>query len=175
VTDDIFEKPADDGKPDKPVAKKRGRPPKNRLSIKRREIQIPDLEPRKTYWCGVIPDCPRGCVHAGGIDFPAFVNPQIPDAEVPGRSKVDSGMRLSGTFHDLTDEHVAKVLEEIRLKVFRGRLLKTMKPGPRGKERYVPDPNDEPLAKYVYMIEVPSTHSVSRTFPPENVEVLLEE
>jgi len=160
---------------------------KKTTAVKIKPIDLsPEITGKRTrYWVGTTPNCPLQNVHAGGICFPLFRGmPIFNDAGVPDRPLE------YGNFADLTEYQVKNVCDGIRMRVLRiyggdgDRLLgvaDTEDVTPRQPQRaqmfiadgkrYHAAPNDQPLARFVYMHRAEDLTLVDmEDFPPETME-----
>ncbi len=103
-------------------------------------------EPRKTFWVGTLPDCPKWNLDLGGISFPRMTE------KVTGPNATDRQPE-AGTKIELTPTQVKRVKDAIRSRVFRmrangtGDLIITNDP----RRPYTKSPHDRPCAEFVYM------------------------
>tara|TARA_Y100001949_G_scaffold172502_1_gene176614 strand:+ start:673 stop:1224 length:552 start_codon:yes stop_codon:yes gene_type:complete len=103
-------------------------------------------ETRYEVWMGVTEECPFWTVHAGGRDFPRFIERLVRDEnkKVTGRDK------LSGKVVTLSPEDITFISESVGKKVLR-------KAGNKPMILNITDPRysvsnlDRPLGEFVYM------------------------
>ena len=153
------------------------------LDIEKRKPPPP--EDRDYYWLGVTDDCPRAFVAAGGVQFQRK-HGKVEDVTGEGKMVYRDNIGR-GCIHWLTKAHVARILEEVALKVFRkyevvtadqfgnkkkvpaysGRLL-SMKPHPT--HPFTPQDDDRPLGEFLYMIKVRHKND---THPMDNPPTLV--
>jgi len=138
------------------------------LSITPKKVSFPEPEERSYYLCGLLPDCPFGSISFGGIDFSKWEQSQVPREGDPTRTILSAPMQVSGRVHHLTDVQKEAVLEGVAKKVIRSagtqKTLRSMD-GSRYRD-FRPVAGDEPVATYVYMVEIESPTLVDRTYPP---------
>ena len=134
---------------------------------------MPEVEPKRFYWCGVTEDCPRTVIHSGGFDFPAFTQRQelLPGSETETRL---ADAQYAGRIHAMTELSVRKCLDGIKTRIVRrtGKRSEVRSIEGSRVRKHVPEAGDVPLAKFVYMVEVEDP-DVLRTFPQETVPTLL--
>lgn len=153
--------------------KKPGPTPKvGPLTLTPQEIAIPSQRPAFPYWCGVTKDCPVQTVHAGGLDFPKFIQMHEEDETRPGRMKL-TNVRQYGRVHELTQDQVDKAMITLKNKIIRTVTSVSVEKLPNGKfqdveksRHFIHDmrgtynrpfsarPKDVPLGRYVYMIRL---------------------
>lgn len=144
------------------------------LSIKPSSLPVPKSDPKKHYWCGVTPECPRCVIHAGGFDFPQFTQKQEPIGDSKTETRLGEA-KYAGRVHAMTDMAVKQCLDGIASRVVREdsphRDIRSVE-GSRVR-KHVPESGDVPLARFVYMIEVDDPE-VLRPYPAKNARTLLE-
>ena len=132
---------------------------------RRIKIDIPEdgftsiRDPRKKYWIGTIKACPYQNIDCGGHSFPRFVE----DAEFGDGETIRT--KRKGAFVFLDDTDLKRVCDAVANKMLRfmgperpdgsrrGQILS--RSGQVGRP-YRPLKGDEPLGRYLYMIEVPA-------------------
>jgi len=154
------------------------------LSIEIEKRKPPPPEDRDYYWLGVTDDCPWSYVTAGGVQFQRTHGEVI---DTPGGGgQVFRDNTGPGCIHWLTKAHVARILEEVALKVVRDYhvrtrklfdgavietpvgTMKSMKPHPT--HPFTPKETDRALGEFVYMIKVRHKND---THPMDNPPTLV--
>jgi len=157
------------------VVKGRAKGGQRPLSIEPKTLPSAKEETRLFYWCGVTPDCPRNVVHAGGFDFPAFVQKQEEREGSEGTETMLSPTKYAGTIHSMTEDAMKRCLEGIGNRIVRNAgPHRDVKMISGSRRPFFSMPGDVPLARYVYMIEVEEPDIV-RPYPPKNAPTLLRE
>lgn len=143
------------------------------LFISPSSLPVPEAEPKTFYWCGVTEDCPRQVIHAGGFDFPAYTQKQVPIGDSTTETKL-SDDRFAGRIHAMTQRAVRKCLDGIATRIVRPSVPNPEIRSIEGSKvrKHVPEVGDVPLAKFVYMVEVEDP-DILRTYPQKNVMTLL--
>ena len=102
------------------------------------------------YWVGTLPECPYQNVHIAGVAFPRYIDPPIPSQDEAGET-LRNRMNGAEVWLDLAqvDKIKAKSVKMIlRPAGNRAFLLNS------DDASYVPQPADEPIAKFVYMVKI---------------------
>tara|TARA_R100000808_G_C2114929_1_gene127866 strand:- start:390 stop:1052 length:663 start_codon:yes stop_codon:yes gene_type:complete len=135
---------------------------------------IPDLdklsgsvEHQYTYWIGVTESCPTNHLDVGSIAFPKTMEELVPDPARPG-----SYQRIPrfGSLHELRKDQVDSIIRGCKHGVVRftskepgkekgypiriptDEQLELSRQHGRGVRAYVQQPNDEPIAQYIYAV-----------------------
>jgi len=151
----------------------------------------PPAPPRNFYWIGVTPDAPWHYVTAGGVAFQKHRG-EVTEGDIEGRQEFRDKVAPGAPIHNLTDAHVARIKEEVALRVVRnyrterrevrkgvsmntyhGDILstKSTKQGGSPLRQYVANEGDRPLGEFLWMIRV--RHKDDRPFsgtPPTMVK-----
>ncbi len=125
--------------------------------------------PRKEYWLGLLPTAAHAWISIGGISFTKYTNPAVGKDKETGLAK---RRYQTGSFVKLTQAEFDRVMERLSKKVYRVVRKVDVKKGEDKEEddkgdrrrakafvynvdnaRYTRSPNDQPLAKYVYMMK----------------------
>ncbi len=154
------------------VTKRKGTRGMSPLGIEPPSLPQPEAVATKFYWCGVTKDCPFHSVTAGGFDFPAFTQKQEPRGE-GGNMTILGETKFAGRVHKMTEGQVKWCLEGIANRILRMKTNKEMKPIHGGRKPFMPMAGDEPLAKYVYMIEIDDPDNVNYAYPAKSVTTLI--
>jgi len=125
------------------------------------DIQETTRESSQKYWMGTLKGCPFQNVALAGMDWPGYTE------ELPDDPTDPSRYPRPGIVRSLTDTDVARLTEAVGRHVLRplgsdpstGRInraviLDAKKQDAAGNKMYTPEPYDEPLAKWLYMIRV---------------------
>lgn len=135
------------------------------------KVSIPTAQykpalPTKKYWVGLRKEFKhRSQVDVAGVSFSLIVTPVQP-SEDGG----DYRNRYLGQVVNLTDEDVEKVKRRLMTKVVRGGYLVDV-----DKVHQRPQPGDEPLARFVYMVRLPDGHMPNRDVASECPEAMAQE
>jgi len=148
-----------------------------RLDIQKHEA--PPMPPRSFYSLGVTEDAPWHYVTAGGVAFQRYMGSTVKAGDkVEFRDNTATGSPV----HHLTDAHVARILEEVKLKVVRNYRIEMRELSngdgltiPHGsiismkenKHRpFVPRDGDRPLGEFLWMVKVKSKKHQPLSEPP---------
>ena len=159
------------------------KPPAGPLTLTPQEIVIPSQRPTSPYWCGVTKDCPVQTVHAGGLDFPKFIQKHEDDETRPGRRKL-TNVKEYGRVHHLTQDEVDKAMTTLKNKVVRTITSVSEERLHGGKPQevecsrhfihdmrgtynrpFAARPGDVPLGRYVYMIRLGKDETPNQAGP----------
>lgn len=162
-----------------PVAK--DEPVPIRIEVPRHEKPTPI--PRDYYWCGATKDSPIQNVTLGGISFPKMIG-EVRDTDTGKQTFVDN--LHVGAVHQLTDAHVALIIEHAKNKVIRNYRVEVLgnehsmqhtaylgdiisMSGSRTRPFEFRD-GDRPIGNFVYMVKVQSRTDRPFDDPPTLVE-----
>lgn len=115
--------------------------------------------PTKRFWIGTIKACPYQNVDCGGHSFPRYVEDVDFDGETTTRTK------RPGAFVHLDEAGVKRVCDAVSNKVMRmigkerpdgSRRGQLISRSGQNDKPFRPQQNDQPLGRFLYMIEVPS-------------------
>lgn len=140
---------------DKPRREASTKKPTAAIKVKVDRAKLVGPQPTTTYIIGTRQDCPIQNVDVAGISFLRFSGgtPVFNSGDTANDGR-DRGGKRWGVYVRLTDGQVERIVANIANKVVRimkrpkrntGRILTTDAPS------YSPLPNDEPLAKFLYM------------------------
>lgn len=139
----VADKPRRDAKPSAAI----------KVKVDLKQIQAKKSQHR--YILGTRKDCPIQNVDVAGVSFLRFSGGNaVFNSGMTANDARQAGAIRYGVFVPLTDEQVSAIQEGVSKKVVRtmhsgrhrtGRILNT------NKASYSASPNDEPLAKYLYM------------------------
>ena len=144
---------------------------------------VDTLGEQREYWVGTLEECPYQNVTAGGIGFPLFTG----TATFDDKAQVMEGNIRRGALAMLTEKQVDAICESVKRKAIRfvgkeiERYVPRLEPGDgppvKIKRRrgsivsvdgsYKRQPDDEPLAKYLFMVRTDALDFHGRDRRPE--------
>lgn len=126
----------------------------------------PEL-PTSRYWVGLLPEFKhRDQVDVAGVSFQKIITP--PKVSSDGSSYYRP--EYLGQFTSLSDEDVKRVTDRLVMKVVRGGHIVNL-----DNAHVKPQPGDEPLAKYLYMVRLGDGYTPNRDPNGERPEAMAQE